>query len=159
MNLSEHLANFQQENKIEDVNPDAHSPWISNVVTVEKKDKQQIRMNIDMQEANKSLKDTAHHVETIQEIRHLLKGATHYSKMDPSDEFHQMSLHPDSSYFSTFRMHEGLHRVKVLFLEHHQPVNSSTAKSNIPSVAFQAVFPFMITSLSMAKHLKNKRPT
>ena len=66
--LSEHLATLRQQNKIEDVNPDDHSPWISNVVITEKKDKQQIRMNIDMREANKALKRTAHHVETIQEI-------------------------------------------------------------------------------------------
>ena len=46
--LSEHLATLQQQNKIEDVNPDDHSPWISNVVITEKKDKQQIRMNIDI---------------------------------------------------------------------------------------------------------------
>ena len=113
--LSGHLATLQQQNKIEDVNTDDHSPWISSVVITEKKDKQQIRMNIDMREANKALKRTAHHTETIQEIRHLLKGATQYSKMDLSHGFHQIALHPDSHYISTFRTHEGLHRFKVLF--------------------------------------------
>ena len=72
-------------------------------------------MNIDMREANKALKRTAHHVKTIQEIRYLLKGATHYSKMNLSHGFHQIALHPDSRYISTFRTHEGLHGFKVLF--------------------------------------------
>ena len=113
--LSEHLATLQQQNKIEDVNPDEHSPWISNVVITEEKDKQQIRMNIDMCEANKALKRTAHHVEMIQEIQHLLKGATRHSEMDLSHGFHQITLHPDSRYISTFRTHEGLGRFKILF--------------------------------------------
>ena len=68
-----------------------------------------------MREANKALKRTAHHVETIQEIQHLLKGATRYSEMDLSHGFHQIALHPDSCYISTFRTHEGLNRFKVLF--------------------------------------------
>ena len=35
--------------------------------------------------------------------------------MDLSHGFHQIALHPDSRYISTFRTHEGLHRFKVLF--------------------------------------------
>ena len=35
--LSEHLDNLRQHDKIEDVDPDEHSPWISNVVITEKK--------------------------------------------------------------------------------------------------------------------------
>ena len=35
--------------------------------------------------------------------------------MDLSHGFHQIALHPDSCYISTFRTHEGLHRFKVLF--------------------------------------------
>ena len=35
--------------------------------------------------------------------------------MDLSDGFHQIVLHPNSHYISSFRTHEGLHRFKVLF--------------------------------------------
>ena len=35
--------------------------------------------------------------------------------MDLSHDFHQISLHPDSRYISTFRTHKGLHQFKVLF--------------------------------------------
>ena len=88
--LSEHLAKLQHENRTEDMDPDRHSPWIANIVTTGKKDKQQIRMNINMGKANKALKRTAHHMETIQEMRHLFKGATHYSEMNLSHGFHQI---------------------------------------------------------------------
>ena len=35
--------------------------------------------------------------------------------MDLSHGFHQIALHPDSHYISSFRTHEDLHRFKVLF--------------------------------------------
>ena len=80
--LSAHLQSLREENKIEDVDPNDHCPWISNVVITEKKQKGQIRMNIDMREANKALHRTKRHIETIQEIRHKLQGATRFSEMD-----------------------------------------------------------------------------
>ena len=64
---------------------------------------------------NKALRRIAHHVETIQEMRHFLKGATHYSEMDLSHRFNQIALQPDSCHISTFRIHEGLHVFKVFF--------------------------------------------
>ena len=64
-------------------------------------------MNIDMLEAKKSLKRTVHHVETIQEIRHLFIGGPHFTS------FHQKAQHPDSHYIFTFRTPEYLQRLKV----------------------------------------------
>ena len=43
-------------------------------------------MNIYMREANKALHRTKRHVETIQEIRHKLQGATRFSEMDMGHE-------------------------------------------------------------------------
>ena len=54
--LSSHLQALREENKIEDVDPHEHCPWISNVVITKKKQLGQIRMNIDMCEANKALR-------------------------------------------------------------------------------------------------------
>ena len=113
--LSAHLQSLREENKIEDVNPNDHCPWISNVVITEKKQKGQIRMNIDMREANKALHRTKRHVETIQEIRHKLQGAIRFSEMDMGHVYHQIGLAEDSRYIGTFQTHEGLHRFKVLF--------------------------------------------
>ena len=94
---------------------DEHCSWISNVVITEKKDTNQIRMNIDMREANKALLRTPQHVETLQEIRHRLKGADRFSEMDLSHGFHQVMLHKDSRDIGVFQTHEGLHRFKVLY--------------------------------------------
>ena len=113
--LSAHLQSLREENKIEDVDPNDHCPWISNVVITEKKQKGQIRMNIDMREANKALHRTKRHVETIQEIRHKLQRATRFSEMDMGHGYHQIGLAEDSRYIGTFQTHEGLHRFKVLF--------------------------------------------
>ena len=71
--LSRHLENLRRHKKIRDVKPDEHSPWISNVVLTEKKETDEIRMNIDMREPNKALLRTPQHIETLQEIRHLLR--------------------------------------------------------------------------------------
>ena len=72
-------------------------------------------MNIDMREANKALLCTKRHIETVQEIRHKLKGATRFSEMDLGHGYHQIALSEESRYMSTFQTHEGLHRFKVLF--------------------------------------------
>jgi hypothetical protein len=113
--VSAHLQELREADKIEDVEPNAHCPWISNVVVTEKKQANQIRMNIDMREPNKALKRTKRHVETIQEMRHKLKGATRFSEMDMGHGFHQIALAEDSRSMGTFQTHEGLHRFKVLF--------------------------------------------
>ena len=113
--LSSHLEQLRQANKIEDVDKNEHCPWVSNVVITEKKQKNQIRMNIDMREPNKAIMRTKRHVETIQEIRHKLSGAVRFSEMDMGHGYHQISLAEDSRSIGTFQTHEGLHRFKVLF--------------------------------------------
>ena len=45
-----------------------------------------------MRETNKALKKNREHVETMQEIRSKLKGATRYSKIDLKSGFHQLYL-------------------------------------------------------------------
>ena len=112
--LSAHLQDLRDMGKIEDVPYNDHTGWISNVVITEKKNGS-IRMNIDMREANKALRHTPRHVETVQEIRHKLKGAKYFSEMDMGHGYHQISLAEESRHISTFRTHEGLHRFKVLF--------------------------------------------
>ena len=113
--LSEHLNELRKEGKIEDVDPNEHCQWVFNVFITEKKQKNQIRMNIDMREPNKAILRTKCHVDTIQEIRQKLKGATRFSELDLGHGFHQISLAEESRGISTFQTHEGLHRFKVLF--------------------------------------------
>lgn len=113
--VSQHLEELRQADKIEDVDPSEDCPWISNVVITHKKQAGQIRMNIDMQQPNRAIKRTKTHVQTVQEMRHMLKKATRFSELDMKHGFHQVALAEDSRYISTFRTHEGLHRYKVLF--------------------------------------------
>ena len=113
--LSKHLQELRESDKIEDVDPKENCPWISNVVITEKKQLGQIRMNIDMRKVNNAIIRTQHHVETIEEIRHKLRGATRFSEIDLSQGYHQIHLSEESRYISTFQTHEGLHCFKVLF--------------------------------------------
>ena len=68
-----------------------------------------------MREPNKAIHRTQKHIETIQEIRHKLKGATRFSEIDLSHGYHQIPLAENSRHISTFQTHEGLHQFKVLF--------------------------------------------
>ena len=113
--LSEHLQQLRKEDKIEDVDPNTECPWVSNVVITEKKAKNQIRMNVDMRAPNKAISRTKCHIETIQEVRHRLKGATRFSELDLGHGYHQIALKEESRQIATFQTHEGLHRFKVLF--------------------------------------------
>ena len=113
--VSKHLQELRESGKIEDVGPNEHCPWISNIVITEKKQKDQIRMNVDAREVNRALKRTKQHIETVQEIRHKLTGAMRFSELDLGHGYHQISLDEKSRYMSTFQTHEGLHRYKVLF--------------------------------------------
>ena len=72
-------------------------------------------MNVDMRNANDAIKSTTQHIETVQEIRHKLEGATRFTEVDLRDAYHQISLDEDSRHISTFMTHEGLHQLKVLF--------------------------------------------
>ena len=113
--VSQHLQELREGGKIEDVGPNEHCPWISNIVITEKKQADQIRMNLDAREVNKALKRTKQHIETVQEIRHKLTGATRFSELDLGHGYHQIALDEKSRQMSVFQTHEGLHRFKVLF--------------------------------------------
>ena len=112
--LSKHLEELRQNGKIEDVPQDTHTGWVSNVVITQKKNGS-LRMNVDMREANKALKHTPRHVETVQEMRHRMKNAKYFTEVDMGHAYHQIALADESRSVATFRTHEGLHRFKVLF--------------------------------------------
>ena len=88
-------------------------------------------MNIDMKEGNKALHRTKRHVETIQEIRHKLQGATRFSEMGMGHGYHQISLADDSRYIGTFQTHEGYTDSKSCSLGLPQLQNYSTTESRL----------------------------
>ena len=51
---------------------------------------------------------------TVEEIIHDLNGATIFSKLDLNAGYHQIELHPDSRYITTFSTHTSLKRYKRL---------------------------------------------
>ena len=66
-----------------------------------------------MREANKALHRTKRHVDTVQEIKQQLEGATRFSEMDMAHGYHQIALANDSRHMSTLQTHEGLYLMVV----------------------------------------------
>ena len=75
-----------------------------------KKNSDDIRICVDMRQANKAIRRTRHLIPTLEELRHQMNGANKFSKLDLKNGFHQLELHPSSRYITTFSTHVGLRR-------------------------------------------------
>ena len=101
----------------EDIIEEASGPsnWISPVVIVEKpKNPNEVRICVDMRDANKAILRTRHVTPTMDELICTLRDAKHFSKIDLRAGYHQLGLHPDSRAITTFATHRGLFRYKRL---------------------------------------------
>ena len=88
--------------------------WVSRIVTPPKPKKpEEIRLCVDMREANKAISRTRHVTPTIDELVSGLRGATVFSKIDLRSGYHQLVLSPN--YITTFSTHVGLYRYKRSF--------------------------------------------
>ncbi len=92
---------------------DGPTPWVSPIVTVPKKSGG-VRICVDMREANKAILREKHITPTLDDLIADLNGATVFSKLDLRAGYHQLELHPDSRYLTTFSTHAGLRRYKRL---------------------------------------------
>ncbi|XP_062571293.1 uncharacterized protein K02A2.6-like [Saccostrea cucullata] len=90
------------------------TPWISPIVTPPKKNGEDIRLCIDMREPNKAVRRERHTMPTIEELILDLNGAKVFSKLDLRSGYHQLELHPDSRFITTFSTHLGIYRYKRL---------------------------------------------
>jgi hypothetical protein len=90
------------------------TPWVSPIVTPPKKNPDEIRLCVDMREANKAIRRERHQVPTVEELIHDLTGASVFSKIDLRSGYHQLELEPSSRYITTFSTHVGLFRYKRL---------------------------------------------
>ncbi|XP_021352181.1 uncharacterized protein K02A2.6-like [Mizuhopecten yessoensis] len=90
------------------------TPWISPIVTPPKKDPDEIRLCVDMREANKAIQRERHVLPTMDELIHDLNGATVFSKLDLRSGYHQLELDPKSRYITTFSTHVGIYQYKRL---------------------------------------------
>ena len=90
------------------------TPWVSPIVTPPKKDGKEIRLCVDMRQPNKAIKRERHTMPTIDELILDLNGSKVFSKLDLRSGYHQLELHPDSRYITTFSTHLGIFRYKRL---------------------------------------------
>ena len=85
------------------------TPWVSPLVAVPKPNGD-IRVCIDMRQANSAIVRERHPIPTIEETLQELQGATIFSKLDLRSGYHQIELHPTSRPITTFATQKGLYQ-------------------------------------------------
>ena len=90
------------------------TPWVSPVLAVPKKNGE-IRLCLDMRQANRAVIRERHPIPTVDEVLHCLNGSTVFSRLDLKWGFHQIELDESSRNITTFVTHAGLYRYKRLF--------------------------------------------
>ena len=89
------------------------SNWVSPIVPVLKPNNE-IRICVDMREANQAIQRQRHVMPTIDDIMFEMTGAKHFSKIDLRNAYHQLELDTESPAITTFATHVGLFRYKHL---------------------------------------------
>ena len=108
--VSKELKKLEEKDIVEKV-ANQPTPWISPIVVTPKKDGG-IRLCVDMREANQAIE--RHTMPTLQDFKAEVNGAKFFSKIDLKQACHQLELHPDSRFITTFSTHEGLFQYKRL---------------------------------------------
>ena len=86
---------------------DEPTGWVSPVV-IGNKPNGDIRICVDMTEANKAIKRIHHIIPTSEEIKYKVNGAQYCSKIDLNKGYHQLELEPSSRNITTFSTHLGI---------------------------------------------------
>ena len=89
------------------------SSWVSPVVVVPKPSGD-IRLCVDMRQANMAVKRERFPIPTIDEVLQDLNQNKFFSKLDLTSAYHQIELSPESRDITTFGTHKGLYRYKRL---------------------------------------------
>lgn len=89
------------------------SPWISRLV-VRPKAGNEVRLCVDMRDANKAIIPQHHPLPTFDDIIPHLHNCTVFSKIDLNKAFHQIELSENSRAITTFVAHDGYYRYKRL---------------------------------------------
>ena len=89
------------------------SSWVSPVVVVPKP-KGDIRLCVDMRQANMAVKRERNPIPTIDEVLQDLNQSKFFSKLDLNSAYHQIELAPESRDITTFGTHDGPYRYKLL---------------------------------------------
>ena len=111
--LEEQLKRDEEFGVIERI--EGPTPWVSPIVVAPKpKSPGQIRVCMDMRQANQAIKRERHVTPSIKEIIGDLNGAKVFSKLDHNQGYNQLELAPESRYITTFGTHLGLMKYKQL---------------------------------------------
>ena len=89
------------------------TPWVSNVVAVPKPN-DQVRLAIDMRQANNAIMRERFPMPNIEETLQQMNGASLFTRLDLREAFHQIGLRESSRYITAFVCHKGLYRYKRL---------------------------------------------
>ena len=85
------------------------TPWVSSL-TYPKKANGKLRICLDPKDLNKAIIHENHKAPTLEEIAHVLTGATKFSKVDGKKAFFGMHLTEEVSLLMTFNAHLGRYR-------------------------------------------------
>ena len=121
------------------------TPCVIPIVVVPKSS-EEVRLCIDMREANKGVKREKHLIimPTIDGLGADLNGATIFSKLDLSSGYHELELEPESHHTTTFNTHVGLRRYKRLMFG-----------INAASEIFQNAIEEILTGLPRCKNISD----
>lgn len=115
------------------------SPWISRLV-VRPKAGDEVRLCVDMRDANKAIVPQHHPLPTFDDIIPHLHNCKVFSKIDLNKAFHQIELSEDSRAITTFAAHDGYYRYKRL-----------TFGMNCASEVFQSVIERVLAGIKNVK--------
>ncbi|XP_060570045.1 uncharacterized protein K02A2.6-like [Ruditapes philippinarum] len=110
--VEKEITTFLENDIIEEVINEP-TPWVSPIVTPPKQNGD-VRLCVDMREANKAIERERHEMPTIDELIHDMNGAKIFSKLDLKAGYNQLVLQEESRYITTFATHMGLYRYKRL---------------------------------------------
>ena len=85
------------------------TPWVSSLM-YPKKANGKLRICLDLKDLNKAIIRENHKAPTLEEIAHVLTGATKFSKVDGNKAFFGMHLTEEASLLTTFNTHLGRYR-------------------------------------------------
>ena len=85
------------------------TPWVSSLM-YPKKANGKLRICLDPKDLNKAIIHENHKAPTLEEIAHVLMGATKFSKVDGNKAFFGMHLMEEASLLTTFNTHLGRYR-------------------------------------------------
>ena len=112
------------------------SLWVSPVVVVPKPSGD-IRLCVDMRQANMAVKRERLPIPTIDEVLQDLNHSKFFGKLDLTSAYHQIELSPKSRDITTFGTHKGLYRYKRLMFgiscapEMHQKVLHQALQASV----------------------------